>query len=89
MSTGGFVQAAWSPCMSYRPEEVLEPDDVPIEVRDVRVVDGPRDVVREEVDDLVVPVEHLEDGLLPFADLQINIGHSVARWQSLIPSIKI
>ena len=59
-----------------RPEEVLEPDDVSVEVRDIRVVDGPRYVVREEVDDLVVPVEDLEDGLLPLSDLPQKKGYS-------------
>ena len=38
-------------------------------------MDGPRYVVREEVDDLVVPVEDLEDGLLPLSDLPTKMGY--------------
>ena len=56
--------------ISHGPEEVLESDDVSIEVRDVGVVDRTGDVVREKVDDLIVPVEDLEDGLLPLTDLR-------------------
>ena len=53
-------------------EEILEPDDVSVEIRDVRVVDGETDVVKDKVDDLVVPVQDVEDGLFALPDLMIE-----------------
>ena len=35
---------------------------------------GARDVVREEVDDLVVPIQYFEYGLLPLTDLEAKVG---------------
>ena len=43
------------------PEQVLEPDDEPVDLRVLRVVNGLGYVVNEEVVDVVVPVKDLED----------------------------
>ena len=43
------------------PQHVFQSDDVSVKVRDVRVVDGQRDVVSEEVDNIIVPFQHLKD----------------------------
>ena len=50
-------------------EHVLEGDDVSVEVGDVRVFDGDRDVVEEEGGDVVVPFQNVENALVAFANL--------------------
>ena len=58
-------------CTDYYaiPEQVLEPDDEPVDLRVLRVVDGLGYVVDEEVVDVVVPVQDLKYRLVPFPNL--------------------
>ena len=59
----------------YIPEQVLEPDDEPVDLGVLRVVDGLGYVVDEEVVDVVVPVEDLEDWLVPLSNLIVIINN--------------
>ena len=54
------------------PEQVLEPDDEPVDLRVLRVVDGLGYVVDEEVIDVVVPVQDLKYRLVPLPNLTGN-----------------
>jgi len=56
-------------CKLDRSEQILVADDEPVEVGDVRIVDGVGDIVQGVPVHLVVPVEHLLDRLVPVLDL--------------------
>ena len=51
------------------PQQVLESNDVSVELGNVRVVDAQWDVVDEEVDDVVVPLQDLEDWFATVSNL--------------------
>ena len=61
-------------CTDYYaiPEQVLEPDDEPVDLRVLRVVDGLGYVVDEEVVDVVVPVQDLKYRLVSLPNLTGN-----------------
>ena len=52
------------------PKQVFESNDVSVELGYVRVVDGERNVVYEEVDDVVVPFQNLEYGFAAISNLE-------------------
>ena len=52
------------------PKQVFESNDVSVELWYVRVVDGKRNVVDEEVDDVVVPFQDLEYGFTAVSNLE-------------------
>ena len=58
-------------CEVAIPEQVLEADDEPVDLRVLRVVDGLGYVVDEEVVDVVVPVQDLKYRLVPLPNLHI------------------
>ena len=60
------------------PQQVLESNDVSVELGNVRVVDAQWDVVDEEVDDVVVPLQDLEDW---FATVS-NLKNKLISWMS-------
>lgn len=56
----------------HRSKKIFEPNDVPIKIRDIRVMNGETDVIKNEVDDLVIPIEHIKDALFAFSNLSTD-----------------